>query len=69
MQKKMFKDAYFFMPKIFQFCTLKNLSAYDPVAVFQGQKNAEETENHSSVHFVDLNGDLMISIGEDSVGV
>lgn len=44
-------------------------SAYDPVAVFQGQKNAGETESHSSVRFVDLSGDLMISTGEDSVGV
>lgn len=56
------------MPKICEFCTLKNLSAYDPLAIFQGQKNAEETESHSSVRFVDLNGDLMTSIGEDSVG-
>ncbi|GAB0209856.1 mitochondrial enolase superfamily member 1 [Grus japonensis] len=28
----------------------------------QGQKNAEETESHLYVRFVDLNGDLMISI-------
>lgn len=42
---------------------------YYPVPVFQGQKNAEETESHLSVLFVDLNGDLMISIGKDSVCV
>lgn len=40
-----------------------------PVAVFQGQKNAEETESHLFVLFADLNGDLMISIGKDLVCV